>query len=269
LEERKAKILIYDLEITPTLGYTYGLWDTRVIKVIKNPYLMCFSYRWYGEKKTYNFALPDFDTYKVDPENDYLMVKELHKLFDEADIVVAHNAAKFDNRVATAYFMQHGLKPPSPYKTVDTLQAARRFAKFGSNSLNSLGEMFNIGTKTEISHGDLWYKCLQGDKKAWRDMVLYNNQDVDVLYNLYEKLLPYISNHPNIARLENRPEACPKCGESETADGNSVMQSRGYRVTNVGKYRRYQCQACGGWCARRQALDKTADVKPSYVSLSA
>ena len=45
---------------------------------------------------------------------------------DEADIVVAHNAKKFDNRVAAARFMYHGFLPPSPFKTVDTPLAARR-----------------------------------------------------------------------------------------------------------------------------------------------
>lgn len=261
MEERKAKILIYDLEITPTLGWTYGLWETRVIKVEKNPYLMCFSYRWYGEKKTHNFALPDFSTYGIDPENDYLIVKELWKLFNEADILVAHNANKFDNKVATAFFLEHGLTPPSPYKSVDTLQVARRVGRFGSNSLNSLGDLFNLGQKTAITHGDLWYRCLHGDKKAWKDMVKYNNQDVEVLYNLYEKLRPYMTNHPNIGRIENKIDICPKCGSEN-------VQHRGYRVTNVSKFRRAQCQDCGGWCSMRLATPAIDDVKPTYVNFT-
>lgn len=261
MKERKVKILIYDLEITPTLAWVYGLWNTNAIHVEKNPFLMSFSYRWYGEDKTYNFALPDFDTYKVDPENDNLIVKELWKLFDEADVLIAHNAARFDNRVATAFFMEHGLKPPSPYKTIDTLQVAKRYARFGSNSLNNLGNTFNIGQKTTVTHGSIWKKCLDGDMEAWSDMVKYNNQDVDLLYKLYEVLRPYITNHPNLARLQNKPDSCPKCGE----DGEN-MQRRGYRVTNVGRFRRYQCQKCGGWCARRIGLKDDEDIKPAYVN---
>lgn len=260
MEEREAKILVYDLEITPTLGYTYGLWQTNVIKVEQQPYLMSFSYRWYGDKtKTICRALPDMETYKVDPTNDYLLVKELWHLFDEADVVVAHNAARFDNRVATAFFLEHGLLPPSPYKTVDTLQAAKRYARFGSNSLNSLGDLFNLGQKTKETHGGLWYDCLQGDKKAWAKMKKYNDQDVNILYKLYEKLRPWITNHPNIARITNRPESCPKCGSHK-------LQQRGQRTTNVSRYFRYHCQDCGGWCAGRQAFRKDEDVKPSYVN---
>ena len=91
-------------------------------------------------------------------------------------------------------------------------------------------------------------------------MKVYNEQDVTLTIKLYERLRPWILNHPNMARIENRPEACPKCGTEDK------MQARGYRVTNVGRYRRYQCQECFGWCARRTAIEKEYDIKPSYTN---
>ena len=60
---------------------------------------MCFSYKWEGQKAAKVIALPDFDLYGEDPENDREVVQALWDLFDEADVVVAHNGDKFDRYV--------------------------------------------------------------------------------------------------------------------------------------------------------------------------
>jgi hypothetical protein len=39
------------------------------------------------------------------------------KLLDRADVVVGHNADKFDVRKGNARFIAHGLPPPPPYRT--------------------------------------------------------------------------------------------------------------------------------------------------------
>lgn len=225
----KPKILIYDLEVSPTLGWTYALWDTRVIRVEQHPRIMSVSWRWYGRKETWHLNMNDKD-----------MLKTLWVLFDEADVVVAHNANRFDNKVAMAAFIKANMGPPSPYKTVDTLRVAKSVAKFNDNSLDGLCNMFGIGRKSTIKHSDLWHDCLQGDKKAWSMMKKYNNQDVDLLYQLYEKLRPYITNHPNLGDLTQTDGVCPKCGSSH-------LEKRGFNMSRAGKKQRYQCQNCGGW----------------------
>lgn len=262
MNEKEVKILIYDIEVTPILAYTYSLFNTNVVKKISDPILMSFSYRWYGKKKVHHFSLPDFQTYKVDKTNDKLLVKELWDILDEADIVIGHNSNGFDNKMSTAFFLKHGFGPPSPYAKVDTYQAHKRIARVPSNSLNSLGERYELGTKTGEKHSDLWYPCLNGDMKAWKKMVKYNDQDVNITYRLYEKLRPWISNHPNLARLSNKPDICIGCG----AD-SSKIQSRGTQTTAVCVYRRYQCQECGKWLKNRIPLDKTADVKPKMTNI--
>ncbi len=236
----KAKILIYDLEVSPTLGWTYGLYDTRVLHVEQEPIIMCFSYRWYGEKKTHNINLMQSDIFTpAEPMNDFWLVEKLWNLFDEADIVIAHNANRFDNKVATAAFLRHEFLPPSPYKTVDTLAVARSIARFNSNSLNSLGEVLGLGTKTEVTHSSLWRRCLDGDKKAWKAMVKYNNQDVNLLYAIYERLRPYIRNHPNLGVILQKRDVCSKCGSSD-------LQARGREGRKTGPVQRWSCNNCGG-----------------------
>lgn len=198
---------------------------------------MCFSYRWYGEKKTYNHRVQIIKgKYNVSEKD---VVERLWELFDEADIVVAHNAYKFDNKVATAAFLRHSMAPPSPYKTVDTLRVARSIARFNSNSLDSLGEVLGLGRKATIKHSELWHDCLQGDERAWKKMVKYNNQDVDLLYAIYERLLPYIKNHPNLGVILQKRDICAKCGSSD-------LQARGREGRVSGTVQRWSCNNCGG-----------------------
>lgn len=164
---------MYDLEVSPTLGWTYGIYDTRVLHVEQDPIIMCFSYQWYGEKKIHNHRIQILNGKEIVSEKD--VVERLWELFDEADIVVAHNALRFDNKVATAAFLRHNLTPPTPYKTIDTLRVVKSISRFNSNSLDAIGETLGLGRKTAVKHSDLWHDCLQGDKKAWKKMVAYNN----------------------------------------------------------------------------------------------
>lgn len=250
----EPRILFYDLEISPILGWTYEVWDTNVIKVERSSYIMCFSYQWYGQPRVRNVAQVDFEEhYKKFPYDDSKVVGILWDLMNEADIVVAHNASKFDNRIATARFMNHGLTPPSPYKTVDTLAAARRYFRFASNSLASLCDELEKGSKPTETHGKLWYRCVSGDKEAWRKMKKYNDQDVKLLVKLYDEMKPYISNHPTVAF---DGEGCPRCGSYNG-------QYRGYTHTAVSSFRRRQCLDCGAWYRERVA----EKMHPKYVSI--
>ena len=92
---------------------------------------------------------------------------------------------------------------------------------------------------------------MTGDKRAWRKMVHYCKGDVALLEKVYLKLRPYMNNHPNIGVL-NGDVVCPKCG------GKNISY-RGYAITAACRYRRFQCNACGGWGkeATRVRQDKT------------
>lgn len=263
--EREARILIYDIECTGILGYTYSMWESNVHKVIEYPILLSFSYYWYKpneteERREYiNLGLDDFPTFNLDRKNDRLLTAELHKLFEEADITIGHNSKNFDDKMARMFFLKHDFNPPSPTKSVDTKQAAKAIGRFGSNSLNNLSDFFGFGQKEKTTHADLWWDCLLGDQEAWRKMKIYNQQDVALTIKLYEKLRPWILNHPNMARLNNRPDSCPKCGSHR-------LYRKGERFTNVSRYFRYRCEDCKGWCAGAKAFNKEEDVKPSYVN---
>lgn len=232
------KILLYDIETAPNLAYVWGKYQQDVIDYEKEWYLLCFAYKWLGDKNVKAESL--VTSQSKDPTNDEHLVKILWKLFDEADIVIAHNGDAFDNKKVFARFAAYGMKPPSPFKTVDTKKAAKRYFMFNSNKLDDLGNYFGIGRKINTGGFELWKGCMTGDKKAWHKMIKYNKQDVVLLEKVYNRLLPWIGNHPNVNLYHENDIGCPNCHSTH-------FQSRGFDYTASTKKRKYQCQACGKW----------------------
>lgn len=240
-----AKILAYDVELSPSLGYVWGKYEQNVLAYTQEWYLLCFSYKWLGEKNIKVVAQPDFPEYEKDKTNDYRVTEKLHSLFDEADVVVAHNGDNFDQKKAHARMLYHGFTPPSPYRSIDTKKVAKKYFQFNSNKLDDLGEHLGLGRKVDTGGFELWLGCMQGDEKSWRMMKSYNRQDTRLLESVYYKLRPWIDNHPSLALMDGRPSACPKCG-------SGPLQSRGtIKYAKVTYARRYQCQECGGWSQER------------------
>lgn len=233
---RMSNILFYDIETTPSLGYVWGKYQQDVVQFKEEWELLSFSWKWLGDSKTHVIGRDELSEEK--------MVRVLHELFTNADIVIAHNGDRFDQRKSNAKFIQFGLTPPEPYKSIDTRKVAKKYFMFNSNKLDDLGNLLGVGRKVQTGGFDLWLGCMQNDPKAWAKMKRYNKQDVILLEKIYKKLRPWIDNHPSVALIDDRLNSCPKCGSTH-------MQSRGYAFTKVAKRRRYQCQDCGGWSQGR------------------
>lgn len=234
------KIALFDIETAPSLGYFWGkLWETDIVGVKEPWYMLCFSYKWLGNGKMHTHSLREYPHYKNNLQDDRRLIKDLHKLFDEADILIAHNGDRFDIRKTNARFIKHGLRPPAPYKTVDTLKVARRFFQFESNRLNDLGQYLGIGKKLPTTGMDLWRRTMSGEKTAWDTMEHYNRRDVRLLERVYNRLLPYMANHPNL-EIYGENGCCPTCQSLK-------VERRGIYVARTRKYQRYHCDECGHW----------------------
>ena len=232
------KILFYDLETSPILGYTWRNYKTDLLSIEKESGLLAFSYKvaTFSDGKVDDGPVHNLSRRKSTEKQ---MVKKLWKLFDEHDVICAQNGDKFDMRVANRLFVRHKLKPPSPYKTVDTLKIARKNFKFDSNRLDDLG-VFLLGESKHPTSLKLWMDCIKGDKKALQTMEEYCGQDVELLYKVYLKLRPWHTGHPNSNLYNQTTHACPVCGSKH-------VQRRGFNHTRVGLYQRYQCRSCGAW----------------------
>jgi len=233
------KILLIDLETSPNISYTwYGKYEVDVIDFIEEGYILSFAYKWLG-KPVKAYSLKDF---KMDKKK---LIQKLWEVFNDADVIIAHNATQFDIKWANRAFVLYDLTPPSPYKVVDTLTLARGKFKFNSNRLNDLGKYLGLGEKIETGGFGLWKKCMLGDKKSFDKMVRYNKQDILLLEKVYLRLRPYITTHPNI-NLEY--DECPMCG------GNNVV-SQGYKILIGGfKRQQMQCKDCGRWFSSKNKI---------------
>lgn len=237
-----VRTLIYDIETAPIISYNWGIWKQDAIRVKQDWYMLSAAWMWLGERTVQTVALPDFTLYDEEPTNDLGIAETLRDLFDEADIVVAHNGRRFDEPKAQARMLVHALDPPSAYREVDTLQVAKRHFKFTSNTLDALCKTLGIGTKVSTGGFGLWEDIIERqDPAAWRKMIRYNKHDVVLLEQLYLRLRPWMDQHPNLAMIGDKPRACPKCGSDQ-----GPIQSRGWRYYQVTKRRAFRCHACGG-----------------------
>lgn len=258
VKPKKARILLYDIETAPNLAYVWGKYEQDVIAYEDEWHMLSFAYKWLGEKRTHVMALPDFKkTYKKDKTNDVELVKALHALFSEADIVIAHNGNAFDQKKTNARMIQHGLTPPVPYKQIDTRNVARKYFKFNSNRLDDLGESLEVGRKVKHPGFEMWLGCMAGHNKSWDQMKKYNKQDVVLLEKVYEKMRPWIGGHPSLSLMEGNILACTHCGSED-------LIKTGTYYTMVNQFQIWRCKACGAR-PRSRIPDKVGE-KVKFVS---
>lgn len=258
---KKIKIVSFDLEVSPALGRFYPpLWETRILKLEERQKLMSFAYQIVGEKKIISRCLADLKGYKKNPRDDKALVKELHEVMSNADVLLGQNSDQFDVKMANYFFVMNGLSSIPPKKQIDTKKIAKRYFRFPSNKLDDLGEALGVGKKTKTTHSDLWEDCyLDQDLKAWKLMNKYCEQDVRVTTAVYLKLRPFMRTHPNIARMTGDHDSCPTCGL------NDFTRVKAYRFTNTSKYTQYVCTICEEYFTDRKAeTEKEGDTKPQF-----
>lgn len=226
----EPKILFFDIENTPLLGHAWGTYQADLLSVVKDTELLSFAYCFNDEPvKVLSRRL----------YSERQLVKELWKLFDEADIIVGHNGDSFDIKMSNQYFIKYKLKPPSPYRSVDTKKLAKKYFRFAQNKLDYLGK-FLFKERKIPTNMDLWFRCMEGDEKALKLMEEYNIQDVVLLKRVYNEFLGWHTGHPNYNLYAGTSHKCTNCG------GNT--QKRGFGYTRTQKYQRYQCIGkCKAW----------------------
>lgn len=233
---RKAKILLFDLEVSPMLAYTYNYYEGNVLKIVEPQRLLCFSYKWLGEEgRPATVTLADEG---VGCTDDKPITQRLWHLLNDANMAIAHNGSRFDGKMANTFFVEHGLKPPAPYKMIDTLTAARQKFKFPSNKLDELGKFLGVGKKTDVTCNDLWEACLGGDKEAYKKMAVYCANDVALMESIYWKLMPFAQS-PMINKLLNEELVCSVCGGTHFHKKGQVPDAA------QGPSWRYLCTYCG------------------------
>lgn len=244
----KPRILHFDLENTPILGWTWSTYQTDVIYVEEPQRVMSWAAKWDGAP---NRSVEFRSTFHDDRQT---MLERASALLDEADAVVSYNGARHDTPHITTEFLREGIEIPSPYKEIDLWKVTRGKIKLPNNKLDTVLHQFNLGGKVKHEGFGLWLACMAGDPAAWARMKKYNIGDVvemEKVFNLYRPIIP-AAMMPNF-NLDRVGEGCPKCPSLD-------LQRRGFARTTTAVYQRFQCQACGSWSRGKKALN-SIDVR--------
>jgi hypothetical protein len=233
------------------LAYVWGLFKQNIAtsQIEEAGYILCWAAKWLGEDNKVHFD-------SVVKSGAKKMLHGIHTLMDRADIIVHYNGNKFDIPTLNKEFLLHDLCPPAPARNVDLYQLFKRRFRFESNRLDNVLRRLGLGQKVEHEGFGLWLKCMDPKhpqhKDAWRRMEEYNRGDVTELEKLYMKVRPWLDKHPNRGTYEDAL-CCPACGSEK-------FQARGFAVTALMKYRRYQCE-CGHWFRGNKSLTKHGSDK--------
>lgn len=246
--------LFWDVENLPSISQHWRFFNETIAhdNIIENQSLVSIAWRFSNEKKVNVVSSYDKpQRFKRNIYDDEYITREFLKVLnrDEDFILVGHNADRFDMGKFRTACIKYNLDAPYDRQSVDTLKIARSRFKFESNRLDYLCRFLGIGTKIETGGMQLWRDIVQWkypevgmtadyDKavNAIKKMCRYNKHDVALLEPLYDKLRPYIKNHPN-AMIYDHVIGCKHCGSK-----NYIK--KGYRPTNTGRHQRYKCNDC-------------------------
>lgn len=231
MADKGFRILALDIETRPAKAYVWKFWDENISsdQVIESSGILCVGARWVGEETRYFFS----EWYNGHKE----MLQEIHSLMADADAVITYNGDKFDLPKLQGEFLLYGLEPLPPLTSIDVYKAVKKFG-FGINKLSFIGPFLSVGEKIKHQGFSLWVNVMNGDKKARDKMEEYCIQDVDLLIDVYNKIKPFIKNHPHLGKVKG--QECGNCGSHK-------LQSRGVRRTKGYSIQRLQCQSCGAW----------------------
>lgn len=245
----EPRILLFDIETMAAKVYTWGYYQTNVIATDEDWYMLSVAYKWVGDNEV------SFIRKAQAKGNDHFLVEKLWQLFDQADILVAHNGDSFDVKMATARFFELGMGPPSPYLTIDTKKVLAKVTRNYSNKLDEISRRLDFGRKLDTLGFNTWLGCARNDPEAWERMEEYNIHDVVLLERLYQREIPWI----DTVNMSLWSGMCKRCGR-----GTKFGQWRGYYRTNASEFPMWQCQkekgGCGGY-SRRTKREKEAATR--------
>lgn len=240
---KPPKVILYDIETLPLLTATFSLYPDSIghDNIISDWSIINICWKELQKPTIYSTSiLDDKEAFEKDVNNDLVVIKKIRDVFEDADIIIGHNSKRYDTKRLNTRLIYWGLEPlPSGLHQVDTLQEIKKIAAFSSNRLDYLGKFLLGEGKTETSKG-LWLRVLKGDRKAVKEMVDYCKKDVQLLEDLYLKILPYTKSHPHLGAMDGNDKnyTCPKCGGEE-------FMSKAIRYTTTGvKKVQKQCKAC-------------------------
>lgn len=237
--KNEPKILLIDLETMPLQAFVFRVWKENISQdqIISDWFCAVWAAKWLDSDEVISDAITSEEIKKQD---DKRIITSLHKLIDEADVIIAHNLKKFDQPRMLTRFLYHNLPPVSPYREIDTLEVAKKQFGFTSNKLDAINKFLGLQRKIDADF-TLWTDCMSGKKEALLQMEVYCIQDIKCLEGAYLKLRPFMRNHPNLDMyFDDGVMHCPHCTSI-----NVVPEISKYAYTQAVEYQVFRCLDCG------------------------
>jgi DNA polymerase elongation subunit (family B) len=230
-----SEILTLDIETSPHEAYSFNVWKTNLqpFHIIQPAGMMTYALKFKGKREV---------IYRTWNDDDFLST--LHENMNKADLIVGYNHEKFDLRHINREFVEKGFFPTRPTPTVDMLSIVKKRFNFPHNRLDYIASRVLGETKLETGGFALWPEFMNGDPRALKVMKKYNIHDTRLTERLYDKLLPWVPNHPYLGgtdidmRDEDVTYECPCCGNSATIP-ERPRRTRCYAIRVV------HCPRCG------------------------
>jgi DNA polymerase elongation subunit (family B) len=235
------KILFLDIENIArpeNIFRTSGKWQRPAGFSSDLAYILCFGYKWLHEPEA-KCILKDKKLFKSNPIGDAELMQPIYDVIKEADVVVSWYGAGHDMPFTTARLAASGLYLDRKIPHLDLYKTAKSAFSMSSNRLDAVAEFLGAERKDKISYAN-WPMTWAGDWDAYKLIADYCEQDVLVLESLYHKMLPLVTNHPNMVKPKSFKEPCGQC----TKCGSTNVIKAGFWIANQATYQKYACKNC-------------------------
>jgi uncharacterized protein YprB with RNaseH-like and TPR domain len=233
--DNTPRILFLDIETKPAIVASFGIRDQHIThtQILQDGGTICVGVGWGHEKKVRVIS---------EWEHGYRpMLEEVHDLLSQADAVCTYNGARFDIPKLAGNFLVAGMPPPPPLTQIDIFKTVRKMGLI-CNKLDYIAPLLGLGGKVKHEGLEMWLSVMDGCPKAQKKMARYCAGDVRLLKDVYERVLPYVADHPHLR--DRSGHSCPNCGGSLT--------SQGWKRTRHFKVQSLKCTSCGSWSQGRR-----------------
>jgi len=236
---QKPRILFFDVETAPVLawiwrsGYKINVSHDQIKKGQKFD-IICICYKWSDESKIHSLD------WGVNKQDSTKMIEEFSKVIEQADIVVAHNADRFDIKQINTQRLIKSMSPLDWPSSNDTLKQFRKYFALPSYKLDYIASLLLKTGKDRMVFQD-WIDIVEGKSpKAMEKMIKYCIKDVKMLSDIYKRAAKWFKPklHVGVMNGLRARSSCPDCGSQESS-------SKGRRFTATRVYQRRLCLKCG------------------------
>ena len=197
-------------------------------------YILVFGYKWLG-KPAQSIQMTKKQM-KDSPFTDIHFLDRAKEIMDQADVIVTWYGKGHDVPFLNSRLAKHGMFLDLNTKHIDLHSVAKRKLRLSSNRLDNVATFFGVENKMKVST-KLWPDTWAGNHDSLLAMAEYCRQDVEVLAQVYEKMLGLGLGLPNVASHSGRA-GCSSCGSMK-------LYGNGTRITKTKRYKRLRCADCG------------------------